>query len=149
MKLNEKVRTVFLELSEKSKDGGVTPQMLVKASKRQDSLLHDQFEWDDQKAGNQYRVWQARQLLRSMTVEVEDGRVSEYENVVFKVNSHREQKYFHIDQIMENKSLKGAVVKQVQRDLKAMLDKYERYEKIYSALKKAKTDIEKAATAYA
>jgi hypothetical protein len=148
MKLEEKVREVFDELASKTQDGRVTPEMIVKASESEDSLLHEHFEWDNEKAGHSYRIWQARCLLNKMTLDVEGSEVRAFENLVIRVDSKKTQGYFSIDTIMQNKNLKNAVVKQVQKELMSMLKKYKRYEKIYSALSAAKKRIEKEAEAY-
>lgn len=144
MKLREKLTEVFNELADRTEDGCVTPEMLVNASKPADAPLHDNFEWDNEKAGHSFRVWQARQMLSTMTLEVDGRQVREFENLVVRVDDTKTQGYYHIDKILENKNLKEAVVEQVQRELRAMLDKYERYEKIYTALKTAKRKIEAA-----
>ena len=49
--------------------GNATPQALVDAARDPISPAHKWFEWDDAKAGEQYRVMQARHYLRSITVE--------------------------------------------------------------------------------
>jgi len=48
--------------------GQLRPSDIVKAARAASSPLHSQFEWDDSEAAEQYRIWQARQLLR-VTVE--------------------------------------------------------------------------------
>jgi hypothetical protein len=148
MKLEEKVRTVFEELAARTEDGCVTPEMVLKASEPEDSLLHDNFEWDDEKAGHSFRIWQARVLLNKMTLQVEGSEIREFENLVVRVDSKKVQGYFSIDRIMENKNLKNAVVIQVQKDLLSMLKKYKRYEKIYTVLSEAKRKIEQEAEAF-
>jgi hypothetical protein len=45
--------------------GGVArPEDVVEAARPPDSVLHSRFQWDDTKAAAQYRLFQARQLLR-------------------------------------------------------------------------------------
>ena len=48
-----------------SKSGGVLrPESVVEFAKDPDTALHSRFEWDDGKASHEYRLWQARHLLR-------------------------------------------------------------------------------------
>jgi hypothetical protein len=52
------------------RDGSVKPSTVLQAAKPKNSALHSWFEWDDQKAGHQYRLWQGRQLIRRVVVDV-------------------------------------------------------------------------------
>lgn len=53
--------------------GKLTPNLVVEAAQDEDSLLHSYFEWDDEKAGGAYRLWQARQLIRTVRVTIAKG----------------------------------------------------------------------------
>lgn len=47
------------------KHGGViNPLDVVAAARNPKSPLHPKFTWDDSEAASQYRIWQARQLIR-------------------------------------------------------------------------------------
>ena len=50
--------------------GELTPDITIEEAKPAKAPLHCQFEWDDQKAGNEFRLMQARNLIRSV-IEVE------------------------------------------------------------------------------
>lgn len=50
--------------------GRLTPQNVVADARNRNSPLHDIFEWDDAKAADQYRLEQARELIRSVKIEV-------------------------------------------------------------------------------
>jgi hypothetical protein len=48
-----------------NKNGGVLKaEDVVKAAKTKTSILHEEFEWDDTEAAEQYRLQQARHLIR-------------------------------------------------------------------------------------
>lgn len=49
-------------------DGILQPCAVVDAARPADSILHDRFEWDDSEAAEQYRLWQARQLIRCSVI---------------------------------------------------------------------------------
>jgi len=51
------------------KRGALDAQAVVDESKPRGAPLHACFEWDDKKAGNQYRVGQARRLIRRVPIE--------------------------------------------------------------------------------
>jgi hypothetical protein len=50
--------------------GDLTPEMVITAATSKKSPLHSLFEWDDAKAGHQYRLQQAGLLIRSVVVTI-------------------------------------------------------------------------------
>jgi hypothetical protein len=48
----------------KAHQGILQPAIVVKEAANPKSPLHDYFEWADDEAAFQYRLWQARQLIR-------------------------------------------------------------------------------------
>lgn len=52
------------------RDGRLIPTMVVNDAKDPDSPLHSYFTWDDAEAASQHRLEQARQLIRSVRVEI-------------------------------------------------------------------------------
>lgn len=50
------------------KRGVLTPEAVVREATKKSSPLHGWFEWDDTAAARQYRLEQARDLIRSVTV---------------------------------------------------------------------------------
>lgn len=68
--------TAGKELARIQKEHGVTtPSAVVEASRPEDAPLHPVFEWRDDVAAEGYRKWQARMLIKSVTViEQRDGK---------------------------------------------------------------------------
>lgn len=65
-------------LYEMSKERGVTARDVVDAARSTNSPLHDYFEWNDQKAADEYRLWRARDMLGSIKVRyIENDEVKE------------------------------------------------------------------------
>lgn len=50
----------------------LTPEIVVADARHRGSPLHSLFEWDDTAAAEAYRLWQARHLLKSVTVVYRD-----------------------------------------------------------------------------
>lgn len=50
--------------------GRLTPEAVIEDARSPKSPLHDQFEWDDSVAAQHWRTEQARQLIRSVTVQI-------------------------------------------------------------------------------
>lgn len=68
----EKAAVVGRELARLEQNGAVTAERVVDAASVRGHPLHGFFEWDDSKAGKQYRYEQARHLIRSVEVIYED-----------------------------------------------------------------------------
>jgi len=70
MDAKNEVQKVLEHLLEQN--GEITPSALVAEARPETSPIHTAFEWDDVKAGDQYRLWQARQWIRRVEVIIED-----------------------------------------------------------------------------
>lgn len=55
-------------------NGGLAPEVIVKAAKSTASPLHSCFEWDDRIGGHKYRLVQAQKLIREQWVEYAHNR---------------------------------------------------------------------------
>jgi len=140
MKTRDKIQKAFNELSEKSSDGGVRPEDLVKYAKPKDSPLHEHFEWDNKKAGQTYRVHQARQLIGKLRVEVEGENVKQFHSIVLEVEEGKESKYFSLEKILTDKDLKSKALKQMVKDIKFFIKKYETHKELFEIVNTDKVD---------
>lgn len=52
------------------REGGVTAARVLDLSRREDALLHPCFEWDDTKAAESHRLYQARKLVGNLVCAV-------------------------------------------------------------------------------
>jgi len=52
------------------KDKSITPEKILEQAKNPNHPLHKHFEWDDEIAGNKYRLIQARNLIRKIILEI-------------------------------------------------------------------------------
>lgn len=68
-KQGKRIRQV-LEQLEASLGHGLTAEDVVQAATSPEHLLHEYFEWDDAKAGHEYRKDQARGLMRRVQVRI-------------------------------------------------------------------------------
>ena len=62
--MSSKYNRVKAELDKLAVDGKLTAQAVVDAAREESSPLHGYFEWEDSKAANEYRLLQARKLIR-------------------------------------------------------------------------------------
>ena len=75
-------------------DGKLTPQQIVKIAKNKKTKLHSQFEWDNGIAGEKWRLWQARALVRAIVYVDEQEKKSS--NVFIHIRNNEGQYYQNI-----------------------------------------------------
>ena len=56
--------------------GEVTPELVLKEARHKDSVIHQDFQWDDEKAATLYRLDTARRIIRNLRV-VSEGEVTD------------------------------------------------------------------------
>jgi hypothetical protein len=66
--MKQQIKDRLIELYKNN--GGLTPEAVVQDAKDKGSPLHECFEWDVNKAANEYWLDTARQLIRTVKVEV-------------------------------------------------------------------------------
>ena len=62
--------TIAERLASLMQDGVLTPDAVVEDAKSKDSPLHEHFDWSDSVAGAKWRLMQAREIIRSVRIEV-------------------------------------------------------------------------------
>jgi len=63
----------YAELQRIRATEGLSANAVIEAAEPEGAVLHPAFEWDDATAGGQYRLMQARHLIRSVQVVQADG----------------------------------------------------------------------------
>ncbi len=61
--------------------GELSPHVVVDEARPADSPLHDRFEWDNEIAGEAYRLVQAAELIRSVRIVYQDNPTGETKSV--------------------------------------------------------------------
>ncbi len=125
------------------RDGTLTPQAVVKEAKPVDSPLHRFFQWDDSKAASEYRLWQARQLIRTVMIVREEGApVRAFQSVVF-VSSRtlggeddaQERAYVSTTRALADKNLRKQILTRAKQEAQDWADKYEALEELAAIVK--------------
>lgn len=78
-----------LETIKKANGGILRPEDVVTAARPKTSPLHSRFQWDDSKAAESYRLWQARQLIVEVTVILAENPKKEDTQVYVSLPSDR------------------------------------------------------------
>jgi len=131
---------VMAELEANGLNEECTPAELVTAAaKRKRSTLHSLIEWDDETAGDAYRLHQARNILNSIEVEVIHSDASKettrfFQNVRVEIDESSVRKYVSIKSIGVRPDLSEQVIADANRELKAWRQKYRQYKRILGEL---------------
>lgn len=120
-------------------DGQVGPQLLLDAARDPASPFHDFFEWDNDEAGERYRLAQASALLRRWKGTIvrlygEDKKVSV--SVVRRVESPEGQRtkggasYRRVEDILADDALREDLLQTVLKQLMAYRKRYARLQEL-------------------
>lgn len=121
--------------------GTLTPEMVLNESRDKNAVLHPCFEWDDEKAAENYRLHQAGQIIRNVTVKIEREKkppqfIRAYVNIKDNEN-HEKGKYVSLNIAMKNKDYKTQVLQNAMYELKTFKNKYSSYvefDKVFLAI---------------
>lgn len=86
--------------------GRITPDAVLLDAKSPKSPLHDQFDWDDSTAAKSWRLSQARELIRSIRVEITtDTRTVSTVRYVRDPAAGEAQGYVEVAKLRDDKTL--------------------------------------------
>jgi len=135
--VEDTVKEVLIELHNDC--GRLTPPLVVDEAKKENSPLHDLFEWDDEKAGHAYRLKQARDLIRRVYVVVVRNNKEVKEHVFFHTcDSDNEPVYYTKEVLTGDVSLLEEAERQAIVKLKIALGTLTELQEISGATKKRK-----------
>lgn len=94
------------------------------ATRHKKSLLAKELEWDDEKAGYQFRLWQIRRLI-ALHISFEDD--GERRMVSLTIDRTKPGGgYRDLDEVLKSKSLHAILLNDALSDLDRLKKKYER-----------------------
>lgn len=137
-KLNKQCIYAIVKIHEEK---GLTPETLLEEAKKRENPLHDLFEWNNDKAAEQWRLQQARVLINEIKIKVGNSIMYAYENVNVKINGTSEKQYKLITEIMDDKQYREQVIKDALQHLSYWRSKYEKF-KEFSIITKAIAKVE-------
>ncbi len=111
------------------KSGPLTAERVLDEATNTGSPLHRYFEWDDSRAAHNYRLEQARRLLRSIEVVISDAKGKEVPmRAYYSVKDAEGQRgYQPMTFVFETPDLADQVIKQAFDQLEAWKVKYGKY----------------------
>jgi hypothetical protein len=103
----------------RSEHGGVLRAAdVVEYARDPETALHQRFEWNDTKAAEQYRLWQARELIR-VVVQTRPANDAATRVYVSLTDDRRNDGggYRTLDEVMRSKTMREALLKQAHADM--------------------------------
>jgi len=121
-------------------NGNVTPEIVVNDAENPKSPLHDYFEWDDSEAAKEWRLQQARVMMRSIEVVIEtssgDANVRAFFNVNLESDTDSmESVYVSVDRVLSEKELRKQVVAQALSEAENWSVRYKQYSELRPIVK--------------
>jgi len=120
---------ILLELERISakRDGELLPEDVVEAARPPRSPLHSRFTWDDSEAAHQYRLWQARQLIRVKVSYLKVGDDEIASRVFVSLSSDRCRDgggYRTITSVMNNSVWRDQLLLDALEEMRRFKEKY-------------------------
>lgn len=100
---------------------GVTPQTVLDANRAEDTPLHNEFEWDDDVAAENYRLHQAGQLIRMLCIK---PTTETKDNTPIRAYIRMEDSYENIGVVVSVKEKRELMLDRARNELRAFKAKY-------------------------
>lgn len=146
-RLSDRDAEVIATFLNKLYPNGATPEEVLQAAKRSDAPaeLKSKFTWDNKKAAEQYRISEARRILRAIQViivsEGKEVKTRAYNSIVPHGSDHKV--YVPMQIVFSTPSYASQVVEDARRELESWKAKYELYRQLAGAVKVVKTALTK------
>lgn len=129
----------------KANAGRLTAELVVAAASDPSNPLHRFFEWDDDVAAEQFRLAQARALIRSVYVIVEEpGKppTRPARAYVVVTGTDGDAYYESTVKVMKSPAFTAEVMARAKAEMEGWIDRYERFDELREQVKRARQIIE-------
>ena len=132
-------------------NGTVSPAGVVEKAKNTRNPLHRFFDWNDGDAAEKYRLWQARNLINHITIEIRYDHTKKEQKAFFSVNSTPDETklnrtYITVERVLSEPQLRKQVLKRAFNEVEYWKSRYTQYnelEKIFKAIRETKKIIKR------
>ena len=114
-------------------EAGLSPASLLDASRDENAPLHNEFEWRDDVAAEQYRLTQAGGIIRNVyRISVETQEQSPVR--AFVSTGERKQAYASIATALTNEQWRKNLLESAKRDMESFSAKYRNLDELSEVL---------------
>lgn len=132
----QKIGEALADISAKA-GGHLTPAAVVDAAKDRKSVLHRHFEWDDAVAANQFRLDQARSVIRAIHVENADAS-SGMARAFVSIREKDGTSYRSMEDVLASSDLQSRLLAKAEADLIAWEHRYQSLEEVCNLVRAAR-----------
>ena len=118
----------------RKKKGALTAEIIVEDARSERSPLHPAFEWDDSVAAHEFRLDQARYVLRSVVTVDESQPEGKPMRAFVVVNELGEDAYQPLYVVMADATLRQQVLSRAKRELQQWEERYRDLEELADVL---------------
>ncbi len=134
-----------LEEVRQASGGVLKADAVIEYASDPETALHSQFTWDDSTAAHNYRLWQARMLIRVVVKEAPAEDVAPMRVYVSMLEDRYGETgggYRSTEEVMTDKDLREQLLQQATLEFERWRDKYEHIHElaeVFAAMDKVKT----------
>lgn len=125
--------------------GSITAENILTASMKQDAVFHKLFEWDDNKAAQQFRLQQARNIINNIEIRVVANNQARLVSAYEVVRYNESNQYKRIDTFTPEdlQQVKRRLI-QTMNYLKSQLSFYKEFNNASIKIDEAMNEVDKA-----
>lgn len=137
--MNAKVK-LELDQIQKQNRGMLDPIKVVNFAKNKNTALHKCFTWDNTKAAQEYRIWEARQLIRVHVIMLPQKPQTPVRAWVSLKSDRRKGGYRSIQDVMSDSALRASMLEQAAAEMELFKSKYaalEELAEVFASMRRA------------
>jgi hypothetical protein len=122
----------------KMNDGLLKAKDVVEAARPVKSPLHSKFTWDDSEAASEYRLEQARRLIRTTIQYIEVGGENQSFRVFCSLTPDRENEgggYRETTAVLANRRFRDQLLEDARSEMESFESKYARLQELAGVIK--------------
>lgn len=112
----------------------LTPDNVLEVAKDESNVMHNMFEWDDTVAGQKYRLWQARNIISNIRVNIISDD-SEKRKIRAFVTTKKDTVFEPIEKVVKDTDRYAILLNNAYRELNYIKYKYDTLAEIQELLK--------------
>jgi hypothetical protein len=122
-----------------AREGAAAPRIIAEEAKDENHAFHPLLEWNDEKAAGEYRVGQARAVIRSVRVlrDGDEGEADSGPAFVHVKPTNGAEGYQKIDDAMASEDVRKAVIREAMSQLNGFRRRYKHlveFQPVFDAL---------------
>ena len=123
--------------------GAISAEYVLDNAKQEESPLHQYFEWNDQEAAEEYRLVQARLIIRSVAVRFDRSEDDIITTRAFvEIKDNEAGPYMSLESVVFDDGMRHQLIEQAQRDILQFERKYETLVEIIEIIQPVKEKLQ-------